>query len=242
MRRSTLVTAASLVALAHGKTKESGVGSCGANMVPDCLNDMGSCGNACCAVEFETSQSVSEAYSSIAAYLKDGGSDGLFEYVGGSAGLGIDAAPGSVWDSIFQGVHTTFLARYRDTLDFAIRSAPGGKSIVRAFSISNIDGALGDEGQNRRTLTLLGSDVGLGKPTVLFGCGESPSLPVAGPTATQAAAEPIAAAAAASSPWTERALCVLFGAAVALVSVGGFRSARKSALADEDETNYLRVT
>merc|ERR1712008_569310 len=85
------------------------------------------------------------------------------------------------WDSIFQGTHTTIQARYVDTLDFAIRSAEDGGSTVRAFSISNIAGALGDEGQNRRTISLMGQDLGLGSMEVLFGCGEIPSLPASKP-------------------------------------------------------------
>jgi len=64
-----------------------------------------------------------------------------------------------------------------DTLNLAIREASGGGSMVRIFSISGIAGALGDMGQNRRTVSLLATSVGLGPMTVLFGCGAAPSLP-----------------------------------------------------------------
>merc|ERR1712046_156935 len=54
--------------------------------------------------------------------------------------------------------------------------------MVRMFSISNIAGALGDEGQNRRTLSLMSRDLHLENMRGLFGCGASPSLPQASPS------------------------------------------------------------
>jgi len=155
--------------------------SCGMTPSPDCLNDMGSCGNACCAAEFPSSLESSSLFNKIAAYLKTGGADGLFNYTGGAGGLSL-ATPDGSWTSIFQGTHTTFKARYMDTINFAIRKLPGFGSTVRIFSISNIAGALGDMGQNRRTVSLLGSELGLGPMAVLFGCGATPSLPAVSET------------------------------------------------------------
>jgi len=155
---------------------ESPEASCGMTPSADCLNDMGSCGNACCAAEFSSNSNAASLFDAITKYLKTGGSDGLFNYTGGSGGLSI-ATPDGAWTTIFQGRHTTFKARYVDTINFAIRELPHGGSIVRMFSISDVSGALGDMGQNRRTVSVLGSKLGLGPMAVLFGCGASPSLP-----------------------------------------------------------------
>jgi len=160
---------------------ESPAASCGMTPSPDCLNDMGSCGNACCAAEFSSSSDAASLFGAITKYLKTGGSDGLFNYTGGSGGLSI-ATPDGAWTTIFQGKHTTFKARYVDTINFAIRELPHGRSIVRIFSISDVSGALGDMGQNRRTVSVLGSKLGLGPMAVLFGCGASPSLPAVSET------------------------------------------------------------
>merc|ERR1719277_923212 len=163
---------------------ESPKGSCGAESSPECLNDMGSCGNACCAAEFASSSSPPEVYNKIVAYLKSGGSDGLFKSTGGAAGLEL-ATPDGAWTAIFQGMHTTFKARYNDTVNFAILRKGDGSSVVRVFSISNVAGALGDEGQNRRTVSMLAEAVGLGPMSVLFGCGAAPSLPALSMTGIQ---------------------------------------------------------
>merc|ERR1712107_659116 len=53
-------------------------------------------------------------------------------------------------------------------------------------------------GQNRRTVSLLGSKLGLGPMAVLFGCGASPSLPAVSQTIdtwkANALAKPLVAA------------------------------------------------
>mmetsp|Transcript_82866 Transcript_82866/g.208776 ORF Transcript_82866/g.208776 Transcript_82866/m.208776 type:complete len:394 (-) Transcript_82866:214-1395(-) len=160
---------------------ESPEASCGMTPSPDCLNDMGSCGNACCAAEFPSSLDFAPLFDKITVYLKAGGADGLFNYTGGASGLSL-ATPDGAWTTICQGTHTTFKKRYIDTINFAIRKLPEGGSIVRMFSISNTAGALGDMGQNRRTVSLLGRELGLGPMAVLFGCGASPSLPAVSET------------------------------------------------------------
>jgi len=245
MLASCLTVALLLVSLkaALAKKAESPVGSCGVTPNADCVNDMGSCGNACCSAEFKTSMGVGEAFEALQSYLEDGGADGLFAYVGGSGGLNIPASQGSIWDSIFQGTHTTIKARYVDTLDFAIRSAKDGGSTVRAFSISNIAGALGDEGQNRRTISLMGQDLGLGSMKVLFGCGEGPSLPASKPVAL----EMLVTSTAATSRGLERATCIVGGSLatlVAIVAFVGFRSlfGKSQALQDVNaEASYFLV-
>eukprot|EP00413_Alexandrium_margalefii_P029003 CAMPEP_0204576428 /NCGR_PEP_ID=MMETSP0661-20131031/41755_1 /ASSEMBLY_ACC=CAM_ASM_000606 /TAXON_ID=109239 /ORGANISM="Alexandrium margalefi, Strain AMGDE01CS-322" /LENGTH=397 /DNA_ID=CAMNT_0051585175 /DNA_START=47 /DNA_END=1240 /DNA_ORIENTATION=- len=172
---SALALAACRIAAAAAATP-SPLASCGATASPDCVNDMGSCGNACCGAEFPSSLEPTRLLSEITAYLESGGADGLFEYKGGAGGLSL-ATPDGPWTAILQGTHSTFKKPYVDTVDFAIRMLPQGGSAVRIFSISNVAGALGDMGQNRRTVSLLGRELGLGPMAVLFGCGASPSLP-----------------------------------------------------------------
>jgi len=239
----TVVLLLASLKAALAKKAESPIGSCGVTPNADCVNDMGSCGNACCSTEFKTSMGVEEAHKALQSYLEDGGVDGLFAYVGGSGGLNIPAAHGSTWDSIFQGTHTTIQARYVDTLNFAIRSAKDGGSTVRAFSISGIAGALGDEGQNRRTISLMGQDLGLGSMEVLFGCGEVPSLPGSKPLALEA----VFTSTAATSRGLERATCIVGGSLatlVAIVAFVGFRSlfGKSQALQDVNaEASYFLV-
>lgn len=239
----TVVLLLASLKAALAKKAESPIGSCGVTPNADCVNDMGSCGNACCSTEFKTSMGVEEAHKALQSYLEDGGVDGLFAYVGGSGGLNIPAAHGSTWDSIFQGTHTTIQARYVDTLNFAIRSAKDGGSTVRAFSISDIAGALGDEGQNRRTISLMGQDLGLGSMEVLFGCGEVPSLPGSKPLALEA----VFTSTAATSRGLERATCIVGGSLatlVAIVAFVGFRSlfGKSQALQDVNaEASYFLV-
>mmetsp|Transcript_139314 Transcript_139314/g.242502 ORF Transcript_139314/g.242502 Transcript_139314/m.242502 type:complete len:259 (+) Transcript_139314:1-777(+) len=190
----------------------SPVGSCGATASPDCINDMASCGNACCSAEFTVGTESGAVYDSIVSYLNGGGKDGLFAYVGGVHGMsGLPAD----WVAWFQGTHTTFIKKYVDTLNFALRKAPGGGTIVRIFSVSDIAGALGDMGQNRRTISIIGKDLEFGDMTVLFGCGSAPSMPASAAqmmTATAGLDE-----AGIKSVWIERAVCIMLGAAVAFV-------------------------
>lgn len=187
----------------------SAVGSCGAHASPDCVNDMGSCGNACCSAEFSVDETPGEVFNAITSYLQQGGSDGLFAYVGGAGGLA--GIPGD-WTSIFQGKHQTYVNKYNDTLDFAVRPAPQGGSKVRVFSISDIAGALGDMGQNHRTVSLLGADLKLGAMTILFGCGSSPSVPASSMTAMASAP----ASSKSHQAWMDRAVFAFIGAACAV--------------------------
>jgi hypothetical protein len=169
------------------------------------VEDAASCGNACCSAQFTVEKKPQEVSDSVHSYLKSGGVDGLFGLVGGADGIGYQG-----WYSIIQGTHTTFVAKYNDTLNFAIRPLPEGGSTVRVFSISTIAGALADEGQNHRTVTLLGSALDLGPMKILFGCGAAPSVPVLVDASVDMARsfEPSLHKAAA---WTERVLCALVG-------------------------------
>ena len=73
---------------------------------------------------------------------------------------------------MFQGQHQTD-GGYLDTLDFNIVKKDEG-SVVRAFSISNIHGALGDAGQNYYTLSYMFDKMGYKDAglKVVYGCGK----------------------------------------------------------------------
>merc|ERR1711907_811105 len=78
---------------------------------------------------------------------------------------------------IFQGTHET-TGGYVDTLDFAINQDSSGQTSVRAFSVSNIHGALGDGGQNYKTLKFFSQEiertqgVSCKSLDVVYGCGK----------------------------------------------------------------------
>jgi len=137
----------------------------------ECINDRGSCGNACCSVEYVVSASPEEASQQLTEYLSSGGLDGLFK-LKGSQSLAQYSFP---WDAIIQGTHTTYKLRYVDTLNFNIRPLGGNGSAIKAFAISSVAGALNDHGQNFRTLSIIGRGINVTKQKVLFGCGGGPS-------------------------------------------------------------------
>mmetsp|Transcript_49834 Transcript_49834/g.112171 ORF Transcript_49834/g.112171 Transcript_49834/m.112171 type:complete len:271 (-) Transcript_49834:30-842(-) len=158
---------------ARAATTESPLGSCGTYSSDDCkIKDMGSCGNACCSMEFAADASPAEVAASLKSYLVEGGMDGLFQLKGEKD---LTAYP-VAWTWIAQGSHTTYRERYIDTLDFNVRPDGNGATIVRAFSISDVAGALGDMGQNHRTLSIVSKDLKWESPVVKFGCGDE--LPV----------------------------------------------------------------
>lgn len=179
---------------------ESPAGTClmGVPAVGDCTKaDMGSCGNACCEVEVTTTNPPAKEYEKLKTYLSSGGGDGLFAYVTGpdpEAGsnnppdnitsFSIATGTGSMWMYILKGKHTTFRKRFEDNLHIAIRTTPGGGAVVRMFSMSLVHGALGDGGQNYKTLAFLAQGAGLlvpgRSPAPIWGCGISASsMPVA---------------------------------------------------------------
>ncbi|CAE7739689.1 unnamed protein product [Symbiodinium sp. CCMP2592] len=89
---------------------------------------------------------------------------------------------------LFQGRHDA--PKYKgpngDILNFAIYESGSG-SVLRMFSISRIHGALGDHGQNYKTLHFLSDKLTSKEPTPVYGCG----LPIASaaPPSTQRASE-----------------------------------------------------
>jgi len=158
--------------------------------VVDCENpDLGTCGNACCAVNITgiESESTTDVYDKLVAYLKSGGTDGSFDYVTGPDAHGHNPSDdlrqyNISWDFILQGTHTTYPGYYVDTLDFAIyHDADENKNqhsnaktfSLRAFNLAGVHGALGDHGQSYKSIAYLAKDafghgVELHK---IFGCG-----------------------------------------------------------------------
>jgi len=159
--------------------------SCGSAKPPtvaDCdHSDLGSCGNSCCVVDIHSPYSLTEvAYLGLKTYLKGGGDDGSYSYVTGAGSGGQNPSdnltayniPGD-YEYILQGTHST-TGGYVDTIDFNIRKSGAG-SILRGASRSGIHGALGDNGQNYKTLALLKSQIYPEKEvtlTIVYGCGK----------------------------------------------------------------------
>jgi len=142
------------------------VGSCGGDQpskVADCQNvDFGSCGGACCKLDFRVSGSTDAVMDALNKTLSNGGPDGAYELqmtAEGTLGFGdltqFGSPQGTDW--IGQAFHTTSgPAHYVDTLNFNIKSErDGAASLVRAFSLSQIGGALGDNGQNYKNVMTL---------------------------------------------------------------------------------------
>uniref|UniRef100_A0A7S1WXY9 Uncharacterized protein n=1 Tax=Alexandrium catenella TaxID=2925 RepID=A0A7S1WXY9_ALECA len=145
--------------------------------------DMGSCGNACCALDVHLGMSPRDAYDAAAGFLSSGGGDGAYSLVNGTMPYGEHPADdltamSMTWKYIFQGKHTTSGRGYVDTLDFNIRSDSPDSCVLRAFSISDIHGALGDAGQNYKTLAYMLKALGVDPAgaALLYGCGK----PIAG--------------------------------------------------------------
>jgi len=150
----------------------------------DCKEDMGSCGNACCALDIEVSKAPEALYADLKQILTSGADSHAYSYVPGTMPFK-EHPPDDLRDFnikhkfIVQGSHTTSGRKYVDTLNFNIRASSGSSSVLRAFSISNIHGALGDAGQNYMNLAFvlraLGADPS--SATELHGCGKPTPQP-----------------------------------------------------------------
>mmetsp|Transcript_15015 Transcript_15015/g.27027 ORF Transcript_15015/g.27027 Transcript_15015/m.27027 type:complete len:179 (+) Transcript_15015:65-601(+) len=142
---------------------------CSGCVAPDCDNkDCGSCGNACCRLEFAFAQSPYEVVHAINTSLGVGGPDGRYFALPLAEGpTGFVALPPSVEASyIGQAIHTTFRRQYNDTVNFEILETPTHTTLVRCFSISQLGGSYCDAGQNFKNI------VTLMKPVYsLFGLG-----------------------------------------------------------------------
>jgi len=143
--------------------------------------DQGSCGNACCVLDVHVDGAVDDAYDALAAYLEGGGGDGLYAKAPASDTVGhvseddqgdypFQFSPALPWRYTTSGFHATS-GGYVDQLKFSVGVTSGGNAKVRMSSISGINGALGDMGQNYKNLAFLAAGLGWDPPTVAFGCG-----------------------------------------------------------------------
>eukprot|EP01059_Diplonema_ambulator_P035240 TRINITY_DN821_c0_g1_i2.p1 TRINITY_DN821_c0_g1~~TRINITY_DN821_c0_g1_i2.p1 ORF type:complete len:206 (+),score=77.97 TRINITY_DN821_c0_g1_i2:57-620(+) len=133
---------------------------------PDCQNiDLGSCGTACCKMLFTyPNNTATQVKDSLFAALSNGGPDGRYAWqtaAGGTYGFSVDYKY-YPYHYVGQVYHTTPMpgqyvqsGPYRDTVNFVIFTEPSRNvTTLRAFSISDINGALGDNGMNYKTIML----------------------------------------------------------------------------------------
>lgn len=121
--------------------------------------DSGSCGNACCKLMFTLPYPTETVMNKLNASIIAGGPDGLYTpqmTAEGTLTFGdLRQYPGAP-DFIGQAWHATKNGLYNDTINFTLFPVDGGASTsLKAFSISQIGGAYGDDGQNYFNLVQL---------------------------------------------------------------------------------------
>ena len=177
-----MLRVALLAALSAALVAAENDSSCGSKKpspVKDCdSRDLGSCGNACCTIDVTVSADAKTAYSALKAYLSSNGKDHSFAYVNNTDAAGHN--PGDnltpykiAFDYIFQGTHKT-TGGFVDTININIKRNEAGETQLRLFSISNIHGALGDNGQTYKTILYLLQTSGLiwAPVGIVHGCGQ----------------------------------------------------------------------
>jgi len=121
--------------------------------LPGCDHpDLGSCGNACCSLTITVNESSEVVMNKVNATISSGGPDGLYTAqitADGSLGFSDLRSYPIDFDFVGQAWHKTLNGVYDDTVNFNLKSVSDGeKTEIRAHSISQIAGALGDAGQN----------------------------------------------------------------------------------------------
>ena len=135
--------------------------------------DFGSCGNACCALDFRVKVPADAMAAKLERALRSGGPDGQYSLPpleGGRTGFNDLRPLGVPYEFIGQAVHATKKMNFKDTINMAIVTE-GSTTRVRAFSTSQIGGALGDQGQNYRNVNALLGAVTDAPGEVVYGCG-----------------------------------------------------------------------
>ena len=144
---------------------------------PDCDNvDLGSCGNACCLMEYYLEESPEVVADLLRQKLDQGGLDGRFDLErmnDGSRGI-IDYSRADA--PFFMGKFKHHTASFKYVDDISLQWEPStaeGLTKLRAFSISLIGGAYGDAGQNFKNIHLFMKTFfeDMYEPTILLGCG-----------------------------------------------------------------------
>lgn len=155
------------------------LGDCTEDGAPCRRVDFGTCGNACCTLDYETRESPEAIADRLAKSLRKGGPDGqyaLTPLASGQTGF-TDLRQFDVPAHFLgQAKHTTARKGYSDTVNLAVFPAIDNGAKVRVFSVSDIGGALSDRGQNHRNIETLMNGVGLKVETarLVFGCGQEP--------------------------------------------------------------------
>jgi hypothetical protein len=133
--------------------------------------DWGSCGNACCLLSFAINESTDSVMQKLNSTIVSGGPDGLYipkmtaEGTLTFADLRVYHPPGNP-DFIGQAWHTTKNGLYNDTINFTLTPTGSGSTRLVAFSISQIAGAYGDDGQNYFNIVQLLNSVYSGSDAV----------------------------------------------------------------------------
>eukprot|EP00930_Biecheleria_cincta_P038157 TRINITY_DN26217_c0_g1_i1.p1 TRINITY_DN26217_c0_g1~~TRINITY_DN26217_c0_g1_i1.p1 ORF type:complete len:362 (-),score=67.14 TRINITY_DN26217_c0_g1_i1:229-1314(-) len=151
--------------------------------VVDCDKpDLGSCGNACCIAELAFPQTEpASAFASLKSLLSTLGSDG-YEFVGGADLTPYNITKPELFKFVAQGRHSApkYSGANADILNFAIYEDASGGSVIRMFSLSRIHGALGDHGQNYKSISYMKHHfTPEGKVTVKYGCGDTRDMATA---------------------------------------------------------------
>uniref|UniRef100_A0A7S2UYH6 Uncharacterized protein n=1 Tax=Fibrocapsa japonica TaxID=94617 RepID=A0A7S2UYH6_9STRA len=134
---------------------------------PYCDNqDCGSCGNACCRLEFFfPSMETDTLATALNSTVQIGGPGGYYQArplaEGGSGVASLKEFPVPV-DYIGQAYHTSAIKHYVDTVDFTIEASTlYDGAILKMFSISQAGGSYCDEGQNYNNIMTLVTALGL---------------------------------------------------------------------------------
>ena len=116
--------------------------------------DFGSCGNACCKLYIKTTDSPEAAMNKMNSTFIQGGPDSQYTtptLASGTVGFDDLRPYGVEADFLGQTYHVTDKGTYTDTQNWVVYSINDGskmKSKIEGFSISQIGGAYGDDGQN----------------------------------------------------------------------------------------------
>eukprot|EP00929_Paragymnodinium_shiwhaense_P108997 TRINITY_DN75354_c0_g1_i1.p1 TRINITY_DN75354_c0_g1~~TRINITY_DN75354_c0_g1_i1.p1 ORF type:complete len:189 (-),score=42.53 TRINITY_DN75354_c0_g1_i1:259-825(-) len=136
-------------------------GTCGTKSpspLEDCgNNDCGSCGNACCKLQFHVSEGTEEAMKTLNASLAGGGPDGFYQLqptAEGGFGFGDLRPYKKPIDFIGKVTHlTSGPGHYTDMVTITIAPHAAG-SVIDMFSVSLIGGAFCDAGQNYKNIVM----------------------------------------------------------------------------------------
>ena len=113
--------------------------------------DFGSCGNACCKLAIITLDSPARAVEKLNGTISAGGPDNQYspQVTAGGNIFYDDLRPYNIdVDFIGQSYHVADKGTYTDTQNWVVFPEEKGGSKIIGFSISQIGGAYGDNGQN----------------------------------------------------------------------------------------------